>query len=210
VCYEKAAGLEAHRIAYRLAAVGRSFGRVIHLVASPSKADWGLDYRKLRSKAYKIAKRAHFKGGSCIFHPFRKHPRNGWYFSPHFHFLGYGWVVWSREDFERFGWVVKNQRVRRTIEGTAFYQLTHCGVYSKKSESLDGRLYREVHSVTWFGKLAYNRLRIEKEAEKERVCPICGLELVPLLNLGPPLEGEGAGWFEADLFVERSGGWDNG
>jgi hypothetical protein len=220
VCYESAAGLGAHRIAYRLGAVGvcdrekveghRSFGRVIHLITSPCKADFGLSYQRLRSKAYKIAKEAGFRGGSAIFHPFRRHPRKGWYFSPHFHMIGYGWIDWSRADFERSGWVVKNIGIRRTVEGTAFYQLTHCGLSVKKGESADGRLYRSVHSVTWFGKLAYNKLRIAPEPEKEHICPICGMELVPLLNLGEPLQGEGSGWFEPGRFVEKVGGWDTG
>jgi hypothetical protein len=210
-CYEKAAALGAHRIAYRLAAVGRSYGRVIHLIVSPNKRDFGLLYRKLRSKAYKIAKRAGFRGGAAIFHPFRKHPRKGWYSSPHFHFLGYGWINWSKNTYEATGWVVKNVGIRRTVEGTAFYQLSHCGVSTIKTQSIDGRSYRETHSVTWFGKLAWNKLRIEVEAQEIHVCPICGLELVPLLYLGSkPLEKEGSGWFEADLFVEKGGSWDAG
>jgi hypothetical protein len=183
---------------------------VIHVIVSPPKSLWHLPYEKLRSKMYQIAKKGGFRGGSAIFHPFRKHPRQGWYFSPHFHLIGYGWIVWDERLFKQTGWVMKNRGIRRSVEATAFYQISHCGLTTKKEQSLDGRMYRALHSITWFGKLAYNKLRIPKEEREERVCPICGEELTPLFYVGQDeLPGEeGSGWFDVEMFVVK--GWPGG
>lgn len=205
-CYEKAASAEAHKIEYRLKSVGRSMGAVIHLIISPPKSDWGLSFTKLRAKMYKIARKAGFRGGSAIFHPFRKHPRKGWFFSAHFHLIGYGWIVWDESLFRETGWVVKNRGIRKSVAATAFYQISHCGLTVQKKQSFDNRNYRAVHSITWFGKLAYNKLRIPKEVIEEHVCPLCKEKLVPLLHFGPEeLQGdEGSGWFDADSFCPKT------
>jgi len=133
---------------------------------------------------YSVLKKAGFIGGSVIFHPYRE--RTGtqeWYFSPHFHCLGYGWIRNTKLIYEKYGWVIKNAKLRKTVIGTALYQLSHCGVHER------------YHSVTWFGALAYNKLRVKyPEVEKER-CPICGEELRPLWYFGmEKFEEEGYYW----------------
>jgi hypothetical protein len=208
VCYEKAAAAEAHKIAYRLKSVGRSLGLAIHVIVSPPKSLWNLPYEKLRMKMYRIAKKGGFRGGSSIWHPYRKHAgTKEWYFSPHFHLIGYGWIVWNEAMFKATGWVMKNRGIRRSVEATAFYQISHCGLDMNKRWSEDWRLYRPRHSITWFGKLAYNKLQIPKEEQEKRVCPICGQELEELYLMGEAeIEGDqGSGWFDADLWMIKEG-----
>lgn len=209
ICYEKAAGKEAHKISYRLGMVKRSFGLAIHVIVSPSKEDVAnLSFQKLRPKAYRIALRAGFRGGSCIWHPFRRHPRKGWYFSPHFHMIGYGWIVWDKALFEATGWVVKNIGIRHSVEATAFYQISHCGVDKQKNESFDGRMVRATHSITWFGKLAFSTFHVPREPEPEHQCPICGQKLQFLTYRGRIAlpDREGAYFLDSEGW-ELKGAW---
>lgn len=201
VCYEKWAGKEAGKIEYRLASVGRRMGLVIHVTVSPSMDDWAMPYEKLRAKAYSIAKKSGFKGGSCIFHPYREDDRGFWYFSPHFHLVGYGWIKDTAEGYSSHGWVVKNIGVRETVSGTALYQLSHCGVHP------------HFHSVTWFGKLSYNKLRITPDVPEKHYCPACHSELVQLIFLGRdeqlPDKEDGLGfWSDSELWMRKRGCWD--
>lgn len=182
ICYEDWAGKEAKKIEHRLGAVGRSMGMAIHLSVSPSRKDaYGMEYPKLRKKAYLIAQKHGFLGGSVMFHPWREDDRGVWYFSPHFHMIGYGWIHGSAEGYEEHGWIVKNHGVRESISATAMYQLSHCGVHEKYA------------SVTWFGRLSYNKLRVAPMPEEKHVCPSCGSELRELLYVGhdalPEVEG---------------------
>jgi hypothetical protein len=203
VCYEKWAGKEAQKIARRLSAVGKSMGRVIHLTVSPAQEDvFNLTFEQLRAKAYSIVKKNGFLGGSCIFHPWREDDRGFWYFSPHFHMIGYGWIHGTSEGYQQHGWIVKNLRVRETVSGTALYQLSHCGIHEK------------YHSVTWFGRLSYNKLRVPFSREEKHHCPLCGAELIQLLYVGReedlPDRQDGSGfWLDPQLFMAK-GRWDSG
>ena len=72
---------------------------------------------------------------------------------------------------------VKGERI--TVQGTAWYQLTHCSIRTDAPKS---------HAVTWFGTCSRNKLKLTKERIKglreHRKCPICGTELVPLRYMG--------------------------
>jgi len=180
ICYEKWAGKEAGKIEHRC--------EPIHVIVSPSPRDqFQLSFNELRQKCYSVSYSSGFLGGSCIFHPFRQRKKSKkWYFSPHFHLIGFGWIRGAKSGYRRHGWVVKNAGVRRTVSGTALYQLSHCGVYGK------------YHSVTWFGQLSYNRLKVPPKEKEPEVCPICGQKLRTLWYLGPldlP-EQEGDYWFD--------------
>lgn len=192
-CYESWASKEAHAIDYRLTQY-RGVGRPIHVIISPPKKDWYLFIEQLRPKAYKNAKNCGFLGGSCIFHPFREELlTKRWYFSPHFHLIGYGWIKSTAKNYERTGWIVKNAGIRKSVEATAFYQLSHAGVH------------KHHHTITWFGKLSYNKMRVAPEVVKPEVCPICGAELVKLRWLG---EGEcPIPMQEGEYFCEPWGWW---
>jgi len=189
VCYEKWAGKEASKIVYRLGHYHLKHGRVIHVVLSPRSHQ---NIEKLRKEAYKLAREAGILGGVLIVHPFRRvcvfcgsQPSHGyrscpecggssfrWVWSPHFHVLGYGWVKNTAQIYARTGWVIKNLGVRKTVGGSALYQLSHAGVKKK------------THTITWFGQLAYNKLKIPKMLKPEKPkCPLCGNELRCILMI---------------------------
>ena len=171
VCYESWAGREAGKIAYRLSFKRK--GEIIHVVVSPSDSDISsMPYDKLRAKCYRIAKRHGFRGGSCIFHPFREDDKGLWRFSPHFHLIGYGWIVETREGYHDHGWVVKNLGTRESVVSTALYQLSHAGINENR------------HTVTWFGSFAQIKLKTPPAPKKEHVCPVCGAELAELVYVG--------------------------
>jgi hypothetical protein len=193
-CYESWAGLEAGRGEYRINAYSKRFCcEPIHVIVSPSNFD--MNFSKMRSKCYSICRSSGIHGGACVFHPFRKDKMsNKWYFSPHFHVIGFGWIRNTDVLYRNTGWLVKNKGIRKTVFGTFLYQLSHAGINPK------------FHVVTWFGKLAYNNFIIPKKPdEPEPVCPICGKKLIPLIFIGetdrPPPEKEGNYYLKAEGWI---------
>ena len=191
VCYEKACAKEAIKIAHRIMAYKVWFSP-IHVTASVSYKDSFLTFPEMRRKAIKMVQGCGFIGGCVIFHPFRKYNEDDndvvdkdfswkdapacWYISPHFHFLGYGWINKTDENYEESGWIVKNlgrriPLVGKTLEdavrATAHYQLSHCGINKR------------FHTVVWFGKLCYNDKKFHcPPLEREKhPCPICNSEM---------------------------------
>jgi hypothetical protein len=198
VCYESWASREAHRIDYRVSQF-KTRMKPIHVTVSPSRKDWALSISEMRKKMYVLSGKVGFFGGSCIFHPFRQDDfTNSWHFSPHFHLIGFGWIVDTAAEFRLSGWIIKNVGVRESVQSTAFYQLSHCGVYYGEGRK---------HSVTWFGRLSYNKLRVLPEPPQKDVCPLCGRELFKVVWIGGgtyPLPDE-----EAEFWVDP-GGWTYG
>ena len=193
-CYESWAGKEAGKIAHRLQHAPKQ-GKPIHLIVSPPVEFWiRSSYESLRRMAYEIVKANGFRGGSCIFHHLRQNKTTKkWYFSPHFHMIGFGWIEGTKEGFEKHGWVVKNAGIRKTVSGTALYQLSHAGIHD------------HYHTVTWFGNLAYNNLKVPPMPEKEEVCPICGSVLEPLWYFGSEKipDERGDFWFEPEGWMVK-------
>ena len=99
--------------------------------------------------------------GLVVFHPFRinKDTRE-WEYSPHFHVLGFGWVTAVTQAYTKHGWVIKNKGVRKSVLGTIYYQLTHCGIKKK------------YHALTYFGACSYSKLKLKPEELESRNCPI--------------------------------------
>jgi hypothetical protein len=195
VCYESWAAKEARKIAWRLLA-WKNGGRPIHVIVSVPKRLYNLrfDFVEIKRRAYSVLKKTGFLGGSCIFHPFRMNKKlNRWYFSPHFHVIGYGWIHGTKENYNRHGWIVKNARVRKTVFGTAMYQLSHAGIH-------EGH-----HTVTWFGRLSYNKLKVFPMPEVEERCPICKQKLQGLWYFGSEdlPEKEGDYWLPSDNWVYK-------
>lgn len=209
ICYEKWAGKEAVKIEHRLKYFWKR-GKVIHVTVSPSEKDvLNMPYEKLRRKMYQIAQSRGIKGGSAIWHPFRETDAGTWYFSPHFHILGFGWVKNAKQGYEKDGWIVKNIQdgeKERSVIRTALYQLSHCGIDKKH------------HPVSWFGVCSYSAAKrsnivIPKLESKKHICPCCGAELVQLLYCGDPDElptGEDPFWISPELWFEKEGRGDYG
>lgn len=172
----------------------KSRKRVIHVVVSPPSRCWQLSIEKLRSLAYVSARSAGFKGGCAVLHLYR-HER----FSPHFHVLGHGWIVRTPEVYRRTGWIVKNKGLRRDLAQTLRYELGHAAVHER------------LHTLTWFGSMAYSKFRAPPYEEAGAVCPLCSSPLVSLLWTGelgapePPLEA-GAYYLSPEGWYEL-GGW---
>jgi hypothetical protein len=72
------------------------------------------------------------------------------------------------------GYIVKVMGERKTVGGSAFYQLNHSTVRVGSSRA---------HAVTWFGCCSYRKMKIEVE-DKKCVCPICQQPLVKLRYFG--------------------------
>jgi len=180
---QKSGWLNQHRIEN---AKPPKYRRAIHVTISPPKSDWPIfmdekEYSKLRRKAARIARKAGLSGFVMIPHPYRQNSKTKlWRFSPHFHTIGYGWIIGTSKIFNSTGWVVKNHRIRKSVGATAYYQLSHAGIK------------QGFHSISWCGLLAWNKIKIRKLRKERQVCPICGLRLVKVVYYGRgshPLEG---------------------
>jgi hypothetical protein len=165
----------------------------IHVVLSPPQGiDWhrrGV-YEARRKKAYEVAKKVGLHGSSLIHHPYRLRCQIckatipdyvkqcvkcgsfefEWFFSPHFHCVGFGWISGEKvaEGYAKESWVVKNLGIRKSVYWTFQYLLSHAGV-------------SKFHTVTWFGSLAYNKLRyVPILGSVRELCPECGSPLRPM------------------------------
>lgn len=199
VCYKHGwAVREAGRIEHRIKESSKRFGLAEHIVLSVPLRDYHLPFKALRSKAVKVAGKRGVIGGCLIFHGFRYKPCKGWYWSPHFHCIGFvlggyarcrnckflherncqdscdGFHARAWRLFNKDGWYVKVLGKRKTIFGTAWYQLHH--------SSYDSSV-KNFHIATWFGVCSYRKLKVTPEKRKE-LCPICQSELVDIRYTG--------------------------
>lgn len=200
VCYERGWAIrQAGNIEFRLEQASKHFGLAEHIIISVPVKDYDLSYGALRHKVDKVLKSRGVICGVKIFHGFRfdKLSRS-WHFSPHFHILGFIYGGYGKcrnckrkwnclkgcggfddrnyhDGFLKDGYVVKVKDKRKTIFGTAWYQLHHSSIDVSK---------KRFHVATWFGVTSYHKLQISKELRKEYdrkhrpKCPICGLPLV--------------------------------
>jgi hypothetical protein len=187
VCYSRVAWRLALKAEKRLKQFKhRRFRSVVHFEASVPRKDYGRSVAWLRKRANELVKGCGGIGGCQVIHLWRRkcracghHPISYllgecsecgsthfvWYYSPHFHYVGFGWFRGTKENFERTGWIVKNEGVRKTVAGTIQYLLTHCAIKKGK------------HSLTWFGCCSYAKLRIKPEKKDGVKCPYCGEKL---------------------------------
>ncbi len=192
LCVKKWAGREANKATRRIEKYSKlSKKPVKHIIVSVPTWQYSLDHKSMKKEAYRILKKVGCIGGAIIFHPFRfNNLEQFWYYSPHFHVLGFGWINDTKELYNKEGWIVKNKGLRKSVFGTFLYQLSHCGIKEK------------THSLVWFGDLSYSKLKMEKEPETD-ICPICNAKLRPLYYCGllgaPPPE------CECEIFVEPEG-----
>ena len=195
VCYKYGwAVREAGKIEMRLAEASKRFGMVEHIVATVPPKYYGLSYEALRKKINQILSVRGVIGGVMIFHGFRYNLRQEWYWSPHFHVLGFilggygkcrrckktcfkgcgGWQDRTYRAYEKDGCVVKVLGERKTVGGTAWYQLNHSSIDVTKTR---------FHVATWFGVCSYRKLKLTVERKKS-VCPICQHDLVRVMYFG--------------------------
>lgn len=161
---------EARRIEGRLTVASeRRFGEVEHMTVSVSPEDYDLPEEKLREKSRMALLKRGVLGGCMLFHGYRKDRKRGvlvW--NPHYHALGFiagGFDVCrncvhdrgdcrtcrcfkGREvrEYENDKYIVKCFEKRKTVIGTAFYQLNHASLRVG---------IRRFHVATWFGVCGY-------------------------------------------------------
>jgi len=164
----------------------------IHVIVSPHKWLWNVTWTELKKTFRRMVKRAGIIGGVCMFHAFRlSGDGKTWFYAPHFHMIGYGWVINTKKISSKDGWVIKNKEIRKNsseVCSTVAYLLSHTAIA------------KGIHSVTWFGDLSYRSkyaLELKREIEESDAdkCPYCSQYLVLFEILGtdrPPPEQE---WF---------------
>jgi len=190
VCFEKWLDRASNRATRRIEKYEKISGKPAkHIVISPPKWDWNLSYPELKEKARQIMKESNILGGNMIFHPFRYYKeKKEWYWSPHFHIVGFGWIEHVGKISKKTGWVIKNIGKRHSIYSTIWYELSHCGNKDK------------IQSIVWFGDLSYSnakysKLLKEEEEESLDLCPICEHMLLDIVCTSekkpPPIEFEG-------------------
>jgi len=184
----------ARAIEGRLAeAVFRGLGKVEHVVVSPAVADRGLSESVLRKMCRKALKDRGIVGGCMIFHGFRlAKGRDVLVWSPHYHVLGFleggygcrgcikscsgcsGFEARTRECFKKDGMIVRVLPERKTVFGTAWYQLNHASIRVG---------IKRFHCITWMGNCAKHMFKSPKVKAKI-VCPCCDEEMVRSVHMG--------------------------
>jgi hypothetical protein len=175
--------------------VERGFGKVEHIVVSVSEADRDLPESVMRKKCRDALAVCGVVGGCLLFHGYRiDRVRSVLVWSPHYHVLGFvlsgydgcrhckGGDCYACNGFEGRcyrvyrdnGYIVRVLDERRTVFGTAWYQLHHA--------SIRVGIVR-FHVVTWFGICGYNNLK-GKKVKAEVPCPVCGDEMVRSVHVG--------------------------
>ena len=165
----------------------------IHVIVSPPKWKCNVSWTELKKESRKMVKRAGIIGAVSMFHAMRLKDKT-WFYSPHFHLIGYGWVVNTKKISSEDGWVIKNKGIRKSsteVYSTVAYLLSHTSIA------------KGVHSVTWFGDLSYRskyalelkRDVVESESDK---CPYCSqyLVLFEIRGMDRPPDKEWFGLFE--------------
>ena len=99
ICFKRGwAVREASKIESRINEASKRFGLAEHIIQSVPQCDYGLKFAQLKAKAVKALRSRGVLGGVHIFHAFRyRNASNalrtglplGWYWSPHFHIIGF-------------------------------------------------------------------------------------------------------------------------
>jgi predicted Zn-ribbon and HTH transcriptional regulator len=211
---------EARNIEGRLkVASERGFGDVEHLTVSVPVEDYGLSEEVLRRKSRMALLVRGVLGGAMIFHGYRKDRSRGvlsW--SPHYHVLGFvrgGFDVCrdcvhdrgdcascsffkGREvrEYAKDKYLVKVLEKRKTVIGTAFYQLNQATIRVG---------IKRFHVATWFGVCGYSKLK-GKKLKAVATCPACHSEMVKKVHWGKRVIAKDIGdpeyleWFVDDEF----------
>jgi len=167
VCHKKWNARESNKATRRIEKYeSQSKRRAKHIIVSVPYWLYGKSKKELAKHCYKILKDVGCIGGTSIFHPFRYNKdAKQWYYSPHFHIIGFGWIDNVTENYNRNGFVVKNKGFRDSVFSTFYYQLSHAGIKKRN------------HTLVWFGDLSYSKLKLEKDESEANFCPYCEAKL---------------------------------
>jgi len=155
----------------------RKYLKEIHVIVSPPWKEKFGRFDLLKAKARFLLEEAGVEGGLMIYHPCAYDKKLGeWVKRPHFHGLGFGWVVDTKKICDESGWVIKNKGLRNSVHSTIYYLLSHVGVA------------KGVQSIIWFGSLGYrakyaNRFKVI-EVDKTDYCDFCHALLVEFDYVG--------------------------
>lgn len=168
---------------------------VFHIAFSLPLSEYSLSLKEWRKKLSNIMKDLGMFGGAAIIHSHRRerHDKSRYYFSPHFHVVGFGEIRGKIPLMrQKYGWEIFYLKERRSIFQTFCYLLSHAGI--KKG----------CRSMIWLGELSYNKLQIKQE-KKTNLCPCCNVKLVeiykhgfdPAITVGKYFEGfvNSDGWY---------------
>jgi len=157
----------------------------IHVIVSPDLEFLDMTFQEVRKKVEKLLLRVGMEGGVLVVHHFRK-DEEGLYKKRGLHFHCIGYAENNRvngeevaKQFQENRIIVKNVKERMSVRRTASYLLSHCSVNENRT-----------HSVTWFGKLSYNQMKVESDLteleklEKLKKCPLCDSKLVEIFYIG--------------------------
>ena len=174
-CYEKWIARQASTATQRMTFVlNKTDSTLSHVVLSIPQSDWKLSYDEMKKKGRQILSDIGIEGYALIFHPFRFLKKTmQWYFSPHFHLVGYGVIPMGRirEVYGRYGWIIKDLGPRKSLFSTLYYLLAHAGVKHR------------IHTLLWGGSLSYSKVK-DIPKRKSAECPQCGRKLVELYFTG--------------------------
>jgi len=186
---------------------GMGFGKVEHIIVSAPLEYAKLDPKRVRALATKAMVRRGVKGGGEIFHGYalnRVAKNLSW--RMHFHVLGWleseykcrdcpkahvspkggvvcedlrcrGFEARTRRWFEKDGFIVRVLPERKTVMGTAWYQLSHATIKSSA--------FNRSHVITYFGVCANRRFGSRAVVEPcVDVCEACGSEMERVFYVG--------------------------
>ena len=174
ICYKKWMARNSNKSTRKIEKYEKLSGKKAkHIIVSVPSWLYYKSKKELAKESYKILKDVGCVGGTAIFHPFRyKKDLKMWYYSPHFHVIGFGWIECTTENYQKNGWVIKNKKGRDSVFATFYYLLSHAGIK------------RHNHALVWFGDLSYSKLKVEKEEIEANVCPYCHAKLREVESYG--------------------------
>jgi len=209
MCYKYSwAVREAKSIEARLVALSKRFGEVEHIVISVPSFDYGLSLKQLRKKAIKILYDCDIIGGCLILHGFRYNLRDQWYWSIHFHVLGFVLGGYARcrrckggDCYACDGSMGKFYRAYRSDGYSKGYiveveEKRKKSYYGDKPNIMGTAWYQLEHATidvtkkyfrvaTWFGVASYRKFRLTR-LRRRSLCPICGQQLERVRYNGNP------------------------
>lgn len=209
VCFKYSwAVREAGNIESRLMPLSRRFGEIEHIVISVPSWDYGLTLKCLRRKVTKILYDCGIIGGVLIFHGFRYTFKKGWYWSVHFHVLGFILGGYSRcrhckggncytcdgsqgkfyrayqSDGYSKGYIVDVKGKRKKSYYGDKPNIFGTAWYQLHHATIDVTKER-FHVATWFGVCSYRKFKLTR-LRRRSLCPICSMELYRVRYNGNP------------------------